>query len=344
MSKQLTILPSGQQIALQEGQTILDAAIGAGFSMPYGCKNGACGACKGQVVQGQVEYPDGYAESALTHMERERGLALYCCAVPTGDITVECREVSATKDIQIKTLPCRVQKIEKVSHDVAVLSFKLPTTERLQFLAGQYIDLHTNGGKKRSFSIANAPHDDEYLQLHIRCMPGGEFASYVWNEMKEREIMRFTGPLGSFFLREDSEKPIIFVATGTGFAPIKGILEHAFNKGIDRQMILYWGARSQRDLYMPELPQQWAKDHPNFKYIPVLSEPAPEDNWTGRTGFVHESVLEDFGSMASWQVYACGAPVMVEAAYKNFVARGLPEDEFFSDAFFSSKDTSKPAA
>lgn len=342
MSKQLTILPAGQQITMEDGQTILDAAIAAGFSMPYGCKNGACGACKGQVVSGEVDYPDGYAESALPHMERERGMALYCCAVPTGDITVECREVSATKDIQIKTLPCRVQKIEKISHDVAVLSFKLPTTERLQFLAGQYIDLHTKGGKKRSFSIANAPHDDEFLQLHIRCMPGGEFANYVWNEMKEREIMRFTGPLGSFFLREDSDKPIIFIATGTGFAPIKGILEHAFNKGIKREMILYWGCRSLQDLYMPQLPADWQQAHPNFKFVPVMSDPLPQDNWSGRTGLVHEAVMDDFGSLAGRQVYACGAPVMVEAAFKNFVSRGLPEDEFFSDAFFSSKDLNKP--
>ncbi len=224
MSKQLTIQPSGQQITLQDDQTILDAAMAAGFNMPYGCKNGACGACKGQIISGDVDYPDGYAESALPHMERERGLALYCCAVPKGDITVECREVAATKDIQIKTLPCRVQQIDKISHDVAVLSLKLPTTERMQFLAGQYIDLHTKGGKKRSFfSIANAPHESEYLQLHIRCMPGGEFSDYVWNEMKEREIMRFTGPLGSFFLREDSDKPIIFIATGTGFARSKAL-------------------------------------------------------------------------------------------------------------------------
>ncbi|GAB7127586.1 CDP-6-deoxy-delta-3,4-glucoseen reductase [Silvimonas sp. JCM 19000] len=342
MSKQLTIQPSGQQITLQDDQTILDAAMAAGFNMPYGCKNGACGACKGQIISGDVDYPDGYAESALPHMERERGLALYCCAVPKGDITVECREVAATKDIQIKTLPCRVQQIDKISHDVAVLSLKLPTTERMQFLAGQYIDLHTKGGKKRSFSIANAPHESEYLQLHIRCMPGGEFSDYVWNEMKEREIMRFTGPLGSFFLREDSDKPIIFIATGTGFAPIKGIIEHAINKGIQREMILYWGCRSLQDLYMPHLPSEWQQQLAHFTFIPVLSDPQPEDQWQGRTGLVHEAVMEDFTNLSGWQVYACGAPVMVEAAYTHFVSRGLPEDEFYSDAFFSSKDLGKP--
>ncbi|AOY02007.1 CDP-6-deoxy-delta-3,4-glucoseen reductase [Jeongeupia sp. USM3] len=339
MSKQLTILPSGQQISLEGDETFLDAAMRSGFNMPYGCKNGACGACKGQVVSGEVAHGP-HAESALSQTERERGLALFCCATAVSDaVTIECREVAATKDIQIKTLPCRVQKIDKVSHDVAVLSLKLPATERMQFLAGQYIDIHTKTGKKRSFSIANAPHDSEYLQLHIRHVPGGDFSEYVWNELKEREIFRFTGPLGSFFLREDSDKPIIFLATGTGFAPIKGILEHAFNKGIRREMILYWGARTVDDYYMTELTDAWQREHPNFTFIPVLSEPKGE--WPGRTGFLHDAVMDDFGNLSGWQVYACGAPVMVEAAYQHCVARGLPGDEFFSDAFFSSKDVAK---
>ncbi|MBE9610073.1 CDP-6-deoxy-delta-3,4-glucoseen reductase [Chitinilyticum piscinae] len=341
MSKQLTIEPSGQQIEVRDGETLLDAALRSGFNMPYGCKNGACGACKGKLLSGEVQH-DSHSDSALSKFEAEHGWALFCCAHPETDVAIECREIAATKDIQIKTLPCRVQKIDKVSHDVAVLSLKLPTTERLQFLAGQYIDIHTKTGKKRSFSIANPPHAAEYLELHIRNVPGGEFSNYVWNEMQEKEIYRFTGPLGSFFLREESDKPIIFLATGTGFAPIKGILEHAFNKGIKREIILYWGARTLADLYMPQLPGQWQQQYVNFTFIPVLSEPAPEDVWQGRTGFLHEVVLEDFGSLAHHQVYACGAPVMVEAAYKHFVARGLPEEEFFSDAFFTARDLAKP--
>lgn len=340
MSKQLTIQPSGQQIALRDGETLLDAAMRNGFNMPYGCKNGACGACKGKILSGTVSH-DPHSDSALSKFEAEHGWSLFCCAHAESDVEIECREIAATKDIQIKTLPCRVQKIDKVSHDVAVLSLKLPTTERLQFLAGQYIDIHTKTGKKRSFSIANPPHAAEFLELHIRHVPGGEFSEYVWNEMQEKEIYRFTGPLGSFFLREDSDKPIIFIATGTGFAPIKGILEHAFNKGIRREMILYWGARTLADLYMPQLAGQWQQAHENFTFIPVLSEPLPEDQWQGRTGFLHEVVLEDFGTLAHHQVYACGAPVMVEAAFKHFVARGLPEDEFFSDAFFTARDLGK---
>lgn len=240
MSKQLTILPSGQQIAINDNETILDAAMRGGFNMAYSCKNGACGACKGKVITGEVIHGD-HAESALTELEIEKGFALFCCATTEANITIECKEVSASKDIQIKTLPCRVQSINKVSHDVAVLSLKLPSSEKLAFLAGQYIDIHTKTGKKRSFSIANAPHEAGALELHIRHVPGGEFSEYVWNTMKPLEIMRFTGPLGSFFLQEDSDKPILLIATGTGFAPIKGMLEHAFKQGIDREIVLYWG-------------------------------------------------------------------------------------------------------
>ncbi len=340
MASQLTIEPSKQQITVEDGDTILDAAMRAGFNMPYGCRNGACGACKGRVLSGEVRHRD-HSTSALNQTEQSQGLALFCCAEPVGDVSIECREILATKDIQIRTLPCRVEHIERASHDVAVLSLKLPTKERLQFLAGQYIDIHTKDGKKRSFSLANPPHNDDYLQLHVRLVPGGEFSEYVHNSMREREILRFTGPLGSFFLREDSDKPIIFLASGTGFAPIKSIVEYAIKKGIQREMILYWGARTLADLYMPELASQWQMDLPNFTFIPVLSEPLTEDAWQGRTGFVHEAVLHDFADLSGFQVYACGAPVMVEAAHGSFTGRGLPADEFFSDAFFLSKDLGK---
>lgn len=340
MPIQLTIEPSKQIIPVEDGETLLEAALRAGFNMPYGCKNGACGACKGRLLSGEVTLEE-HSGTALSKMEEANGYSLFCCAHPKGDVTIECREIQATKDIQIRTLPCRVEKIEKVSHDVAVLSLKLPANERLQFLAGQYIDIHTKDGKKRSFSLANAPHTDELVQLHIRHVAGGTFSEYVFNQMREREIFRFTGPLGSFFLREDSDKPIILLCSGTGFAPIKGMVEHAIHKKISRPMTLYWGARSLADLYMPQVAEQWQANIPGFKFIPVLSEPKAEDNWQGRTGFVHEAVLQDIASLGNYQVYACGAPVMVEAAHGAFIGHGLQPNEFFSDAFFLSKDLGK---
>ncbi|OWY37564.1 CDP-6-deoxy-delta-3,4-glucoseen reductase [Xenophilus sp. AP218F] len=337
MTCQVTVLPSGHTFGVEAHETILEAALRQNIGLPYGCRDGACGACKGKVVAGEVSQ-DGFQDKALPESERIQGMALFCCAKPQGDISIEVREVTGAGDIQIKTLPCRVEKIEKI-HDVAVLKLKLPVSERLQFRAGQYIDILMKDGKKRSFSIANAPHDDAFIELHIRHNPGGSFSDYVFNQMKEREIMRFKGPLGSFFLREDSDKPAIFIASGTGFAPVKGIIEHAIHQGIQRQMVIYWGARTLADLYMAPLAGSWQAAHPHITFIPVLSEALPEDNWQGRVGFVHQAVLEDFADLSGYQVYACGAPVMVEAAHASFTGeRGLPEDEFFSDAFLPSKD------
>jgi len=251
----------------------------------------------------------------------------------------EVRELTGAKDLAIRTLPCRVEKVEKPAEDVAIISLKLPTGERLQFLAGQYIDILMRDGKRRSFSLANAPHDDAFLRLHVRKTPGGAFSKYVFEEMRERAILRFEGPLGTFYLREDSDKPFIFVAGGTGFAPVKAQIEHLFHKGDDRPMVLYWGARAKKDLYLPDLPVQWAAEHPNFSFVPVLSDPLPDDAWNGRAGFVHQAVLDDFADLSGYQVYACGAPAMTDIAKQTFVEqRRLPDDEFYCDAFTPSVD------
>lgn len=332
MSNKVTLHPSDHVFTVENDETILDAALREGHVIAYGCRNGACGTCKGTVLAGRVDYGT-HQESALTDAEKRQGLALFCQAKPLGDVVIECREVSAVNGIQIKTLPCRVQKMERVANDIMVLYLKLPASERLQFLAGQYVDILMKDGSRRSLSMANAPHDDEFLQLHLRNY-GGPFSHHVFNTMKARDILRFEGPFGTFFLRDDSEKPMILLASGTGFAPIKSLVEHAFHIGVTRPMILYWGARVRADLYMNELPESWAREHANVKYIPVLSEPLTDDNWTGRTGLVHHAVMHDLPDLSTYQVYACGAPVMVEAAHRDFTTRcKLPEDEFYSDAF-----------
>lgn len=345
MSHRITIKPSGHVFDAQPGETVLQAALREGFPLPYGCRNGACGTCKGKIIQGTVDF-GSHNEDTLTEMEKQAGMALFCCALPLSELVIECREIGAIRDIKVKTLPCRVHRLERVAPNVMVISLKLPANERLQFLAGQYIDILMKNGKRRSFSLANAPHDDELLQLHVRNYLGGTFAEHVFTRMKERDILRFEGPLGTFFLREDSDKPIIFVASGTGFAPVKSILEHAFHirnlRGSERQMVLYWGNRTKADLYLAELVGSWQQKHDNFTFIPVLSEALQTDNWSGRTGLVHQAVLEDFDSLAGYQVYACGTPAMVEAAHMDFTTlRGLPEDEFFSDAFTASPSEPK---
>jgi CDP-4-dehydro-6-deoxyglucose reductase len=331
MSHQVTLQPSGHQFTAQNGETILEAALRADFALPYGCRNGACGACKGKIVAGQVDYGQ-YQDGSLSDDDKQKGMALFCTAKPLTDLVIEAKEISAAKDIPVKTLPCRVERMEKLAPDVMALWLKLPSNERLQFLPGQYIDFLLKDGKRRSFSLANAPEDDGLLELHIRHVPGGQFTEHVFNAMKVKEIMRINGPLGSFFLR-DSDTPAILLAGGTGFAPIKSILAHAFNHGIDRQLILYWGAKARADLYQADIPDAWARQHDNFSFIPVLSEAKPEDAWAGRAGLVHQAILADFVNLSGYQVYACGAPPMIDAARRDFTARGLPEDAFFADAF-----------
>lgn len=332
----VTIQSSGHTFTVAENETILDAALDAGFNLPYGCRNGSCGSCKGEIISGTVEYGNAQI-NALTVVEVAAGKALFCCAKPGSDLTIACREIEGSA-IPPRILPCRVEKKIQLAHDVVALFLRLPANERLQFMAGQYLEFLLKDGSRRAYSLANAPFDDNLLELHARLIPGGKFTDYVSNEMPEKAIMRIEGPLGGFYLREDSDKPIIFVAGGTGFAPIKGMIEHALHHGSKREMTLYWGALAGRDLYMPELPQKWAAEHDNFRFIPVLSDPMPQDDWTGRTGFVHQAVLADHADLQAVQVYCCGAPAMVEAAHQEFTAYGLPENEFFSDAFtFAAK-------
>jgi len=339
MTFEITISPSGHAFACPADETVLAAAMKADLLLPYGCRNGACGTCKGRVLAGQVDYGP-HQPSTLTDEEKRKGLALFCCARPLSPLTIEVREVRRAGDIPLKRLPCRVESIDKVAPDVAIVRLKLPASERLQYLAGQYVDFLLKDGKRRSFSIATPPHDDALLELHIRHVPGGFFTDTLFTQYKGREILRIEGPLGSFFLREDSDKPMIFVAGGTGFAPIKAMIEHALHHGVDRPMVLYWGARAKRDLYLPELPGRWQQAHPGFTFIPVLSEPAADDAWPGRTGFVHRAVMEDFPDLSGYQVYACGAPPMIDAARRDFTTlRGLPEGEFYADSFTYAAET-----
>jgi CDP-4-dehydro-6-deoxyglucose reductase len=334
----VTVQPSKHEFQVEPGETVLTAALRQGVMLPYGCKNGACGSCKGKILAGEVDYGHYHAR-VLTEAERAQGKALFCQAKPLGELVIECRTIGAAKDIAVRLLPCRVQKLEKVADDVMIVQLKLPANERLQFLAGQYIDFLLKGGERRSFSMANPPHADEFIELHVRHVAGGSFTDHVFGKMKERDILRLEGPLGSFFLRDESTKPIVFVASGTGFAPIKSILESAFKRGVMRPVVLYWGCRRPKDLYLNHLPQKWAQEHANFRYVPVISEGVAEDAWTGRTGFVHRAVLDDFPDLTGYQVYACGVPIMVDSARRDFTTlRGLPEDEFYADSFTTQAD------
>ncbi|MBU3576281.1 2Fe-2S iron-sulfur cluster-binding protein [Polynucleobacter sp. UK-Mo-2m-Kol15] len=342
MSYQVTLKASGKQFTVQKDQTILEAALQQGITLPYGCKNGACGSCKGKILEGIVEHGQ-HSATALTPKDEAAGGTLFCCALPQSDLLIEGREVQVAGDMAIRKVPCRVNTISKPTADVAILQLQLPAAERFQFLAGQYLEFLLKDGQRRAYSIANAPDQEGPIDLHIRHLPGGRFTDFVFGVkdpvLKEKDILRFEGPLGSFFLREDSKKPIIFVAAGTGFAPIKSIIEQMQIKKITRPIYLYWGGRRPSDLYLQTLCQSWARDIPDFKYIPVISDALPEDQWTGRTGFVHQAVMTDHPDMSPYQVYACGAPAMVNAARQDFLSLcRLPEEEFFADSFTSAAD------
>ena len=342
MSHQVTLKTSGKQFTVTQDETVLEAALRQGIKLPYGCKNGACGSCKGKVLEGQVSH-DQHSESALSKADETAGGILFCCSHPQSDLLIEAREVQGAGDIAIRKIPCRVNTITRPSDDVAILKLQLPAAERFQFLAGQYLEFLLKDGQRRAYSIATAPEQEGPLELHIRHLPGGVFTDFVFGTatpaLKEKDILRFEGPLGSFFLREGSKKPIIFVAAGTGFAPIKSIIEQMQTKKMDRPIKLYWGGKRPSDLYLHDLCKTWEQDIPDFQYIPVISDGLPEDAWQGRTGFVHLAVIDDHPSLKDFQIYACGAPVMVNTAREDFLSKcHLPEEEFFADSFTSAAD------
>ena len=334
MSYTITLQPSGHTFNSKPDETLLDAALRQNITLPYGCRNGRCGSCIGQLIEGNVAYPSGKTEA----LENDDD-CLVCQAVAESNVTIGVREVEQLAEIEVKTLPTRVHEIDHLAHDVIRIYLKLPENQRLQFLAGQYLEFILSDGRKRAFSIANAPHDDEFIELHIRHVDGGAFTDYAFEKMKEKSIQRIQAPLGSFTLNEDSDKPVIMMGGGTGFAPLKGIIEHMIYSGMERPIHLFWGVRSERDLYMPDLPKQWAEKYPHIQYTPVLSE--PDEGWSGATGWVHDAVTEAYPDLAGKEVYMAGPPPMIIAARDAFRSAGIVENDMYYDSFEYGSDNDK---
>ena len=338
MTFQISIQPSGRSFTVEKGETMLSAGIRQGIGLPYGCKDGACGSCKCKKLEGTVVH--GLHQSkALSAEEEAAGLVLTCCGVPQSDVVLESRQVTQTGAFPIRKMPARVSALERLSHDVMLIRLQLPANDPFVYHAGQYVEFILRDGARRSYSMANARHSGPMIDLHVRHMPGGRFTDHVFGAMKEKEIQRIEGPFGSFYLREDSDKPIVLLASGTGFAPIKALIEHMQFQKITRPATLYWGGRRPEDLYQDAWVKAQLEQMPNLTYVPVVSNATPQDAWTGRTGFVHKAVIEDLPDLSGYQVYACGAPIVVDSARLDYSElAGLPEEEFYADSFITEAD------
>jgi NAD(P)H-flavin reductase/ferredoxin len=328
----LEIHPGPRRITAQPGETLLEAGLRAGLALPYECRNGGCQVCVCTVLQGDVDH-GAYQPEALTEAMRANGKALMCCAIPLGEVSIEVEGVSIDPEqaVPVRRYEGTVASMQALSDDVMQVMLALPGGERMEFSAGQYINVLLENGEQRAYSFANAPYDNALIELQIKLIPGGLFSTRVFTTMKVGDTLPFEGPFGRFTLRP-GHQPILLVATSTGFAPIKSIVEDAFHRGIQRPMRLYWGVRKRSDLYAFDLAQRWQREHQGFTFVPVLSRPEGQD-WTGRTGHVDSAMLADFADLSGYEVYVCGSVQLVADAVPAFLAQGLSENACFTDAF-----------
>ncbi len=332
---QLVMHPGSKQVAARAGETLLEAGLRAGLALPYECRNGGCGVCVCSVLNGRVDQ-GAFQPSALTAEMRAQGKALMCCAMPLEDVEIEVPVASldSSGEPGAREYTAKVERMERLSESVMRLWLALPGGQRIDFAAGQYLNIILGDDARRAFSFANAPHDNALIELHVRLIPGGRWTTHVFTAMQVGDDVRFEAPLGRFTLHAGA-RPILLIAGATGFAPIKSIVEDAFHRGVQRPLQLYWGVRDPRDLYLIELAERWQHEHANFKLIPVLSEPSDAPDWHGRIGFVHEAMLADHPDLSGFEVYVCGSVQMVDSAVPAFLKQGLGADACFSDAFNS---------
>lgn len=341
MTFNVKIKKTGKKFYVKQNEEILFAALRQNIFLPYGCKNGICGLCKGYIISGKIlEKPCSLP--ILSSDDKLLGMTLLCKAIPLTDLEIDINEIITVSNKNIKSKSCHVISIDHKSSNIIILKLRLLGKSNFKYTAGQYINIYLKDGSKRSYSIANFPNDQNFLELHIRHMLGGKFTDYVFTKMKKMDILNFEGPLGDFILQEKINKEIIFIASGTGFAPIKAIIEDILFKDKFKKVILYWGGEKLEDLYFMQFITNLKQEAPNFYFIPVLSDPNKSDNWKGRIGNVHEVVAEDFPNLSNYQVYASGSPKMIKLARNNLInLNKLPFSEFYSDPFTSLADTNK---
>jgi CDP-4-dehydro-6-deoxyglucose reductase len=337
------IEPHGRTIRVRAGQPVLEAALAAGLNLPHSCKSGHCGSCRARLRSGEIQYPT-VRPAGLTAAEAEAGNILLCQARPLTDLVVEARLIATVDDVEIKTLPCRIARMAPLAPDVMQVWLRLPAVETLRFQPGQYLDVLLDGGRRRSFSIASPPHDSDLIELHVRRVPGGGFTERLYgagNPLTDGALLRIEGPVGQFIYRRGTS-PLLMIAGGTGFAPLKSMLRHILEDSSEsggRDIHLYWGARGPNDIYEESLALAWMRRYPRFHFTAVLSESNPTDAGAHRRlGWVHEAVLADHPDLAGFEVYAAGPPAMIAAIRTTFPNHGLNPERLYFDSFDYAPD------
>jgi CDP-4-dehydro-6-deoxyglucose reductase len=336
---QITLVPTGQRFASDPDEPVLSAALRAGLNLPHSCKGGHCASCRARILSGEVAYPEPHLPAGITEAEAAAHYALLCQARAVTDLTVETREVRPAPEVEVRNVPCRIDRMERLADDVMAVFLRLPAVEEFNYRAGQYLDFILSNGRRRSFSIASAPTDGKLLEVHVRRASSSGFTGQLFDTMRAGTLLRIEGPLGQFWFRGESKRPPLMVGGGTGYAPLRAMLRQLLASGDRRPIRMYWGARSSQDLYEDTWLRNVATVRPAFDYRPVLSDPAPDDRWTERTGVVHEIVLADLGArLPMFDVYASGPPAMIEAIRGRFIECGLPREQLFFDSFDYAPD------
>lgn len=325
------IEPHGRLIRVQAARPVLEGALAAGLNLPHSCKSGHCGSCRARLRTGEIEYPNG-RPAGITAQEAQAGNILLCQARALTDLVVEARLIASVEEVDIKTLPCRIARMRPLAPDVLQVFLRLPAVESLRFQPGQYLDVLLDGDRRRSFSMASPPHDNELVELHVRRVEGGGFTTRLFNETGAGSLLRIEGPLGQFVYRP-GPAPLLMIAGGTGFAPLKSMLRHVLEGGIDRRIHLYWGARQARDVYEENLVLDWTRRYPQLRFTAVLSEAAGINAAHHRLGWVHEAVLADHPGLEPFDVYAAGPPALIEAIRASFPGRGARLERLYFDSF-----------